>query len=71
MLAYLARRSLYMLVLLWMLTIVSFIIIQLPAGDYVSSLASQLAQRGEDVSEELLFNLRRRYGLDQRCTRNT
>ena len=43
MLAYLARRSLYMLVLLWMLTIVSFIIIQLPAGDYVSSLASQLA----------------------------
>ncbi len=65
MLNYLARRAVYMLIMLWILTMVIFFIIQLPAGDYVTTLAAQLAQRGEDVNEELLSNLRRRYGLDQ------
>ena len=65
MLHYLARRAFYMLIMLWILTMVVFFIIQLPAGDYVTTLAAQLAQRGEEVNEELLHNLRRRYGLDQ------
>ena len=65
MLNYLARRAVYMLIMLWILTMVIFFIIQLPAGDYVTTLAAQLAQRGEEVNEELLSNLRRRYGLDQ------
>ena len=64
MTSYLIRRFFYMLILLWVITIVSFLIIQLPAGDFVSSLASQLAQRGEQVSQDELDNLRRRYGLD-------
>ena len=64
MTSYLIRRFCYMLILLWVITIVSFLIIQLPAGDFVSSLASQLAQRGEQVSQDELDNLRRRYGLD-------
>ena len=54
-----------MVILLWIITIVAFVIIQLPAGDFVSSLAAQLAQRGEEVSQIELDNLRRRYGLDQ------
>ena len=65
MLNYLARRAVYMLMMLWILTMVVFFIIQLPAGDYVTTLAAQLAQRGEEVNEELLSSLRRRYGLDQ------
>ena len=33
--AYLVRRLLYMLMLLWVITIVAFVIIQLPEGDFV------------------------------------
>ena len=62
---YLIRRILYMILLLWLLTIVSFTIIQLPPGDYVSSIAVRLAQRGEEVHQDLLEGLRRSYGLDQ------
>ena len=65
MAAYLVRRLLYMLILLWMITIVAFVIIQLPEGDFVSSYASQLARQGEEVNADDLANLRRRFGLDR------
>ena len=65
MAAYLARRLLYMLILLWLITIVAFVIIQLPEGDFVSSYASQLARQGEEVNADDLANLRRRFGLDR------
>ena len=63
--AYLVRRVLYMLLLLWLVTVVAFTIIQLPQGDFVSSLAVRLAEQGETVTQELLDGLRRRYGLDR------
>ena len=65
MTGYLLRRALYMLLLLWVLTVVSFVIIQLPRGDYVTTVALRLATSGEDVDQQLLDNLRRRYGLDR------
>ena len=65
MTGYLLRRALYMLLLLWVLTMVSFVIIQLPRGDYVTKVALRLASSGEDVDQQLLDNLRRRYGLDR------
>ena len=65
MTGYLLRRVLYMLLLLWVLTVVSFVIIQLPRGDYVTTVALRLASSGEEVSQQLLDNLRRRYGLDR------
>ena len=65
MTGYLLRRVLYMLLLLWVLTVVSFVIIQLPRGDYATTVALRLASSGEEVSQQLLDNLRRRYGLDR------
>ena len=65
MTGYLLRRVLYMLLLLWVLTVVSFVIIQLPRGDYVTTVALRLATSGEDVDQQQLDNLRRRYGLDR------
>ena len=62
---YLIRRVLYMLLLLWLVSVVAFTIIQLPQGDFVSSLAVRLAEQGETVTQELLDGLRRRYGLDR------
>ena len=65
MASYLLRRVIYMILLMWLLTVVSFVIIQLPKGDYVSTIALKLSIQGEEVSKELLDGLRRRYGLDR------
>ncbi len=47
------------------LSVVSFMIIQLPAGDYVNTLAVQYATSGREVDQTFLNNLRHQYGLDQ------
>ena len=65
MIQYLVQRFLYMILLLWLLTVVSFIIIQLPPGDLVSSIARRLTETGEAADQAMLDGMRRRYGLDQ------
>ncbi len=47
------------------ISVVSFIIIQLPPGDYLTSYIAQLAQSGAPIQEEVIASLRVRYGLDQ------
>jgi len=46
-------------------SVISFIIIQLPPGDFVSSYVAQLSQSGALGSAESIEQLRRDYGLDQ------
>ena len=64
MLTYIVRRFFYMLLLLFLLSIVSFIIIQLPPGDFMTYYLQALAMRGSTPSEFELANLKRQYGLD-------
>ena len=64
MLSYLVRRVLYMLVMLMMGSVVAFMVITLPPGDYMTSYIQQLKSRGEDVGVEQEMALRRQYGLD-------
>jgi peptide/nickel transport system permease protein len=65
MLAYFFRRLLYMLVVVWLVSLVSFLIIQLPAGDFVTTLAVQYARQGRSIDQAQLDNLRHQFGLDQ------
>ncbi len=65
MFGYVARRFVYMLLLIWISSIASFVIIQLPAGDFVNSLARQYATSGRTIDEAQLNNLRAQFGLDQ------
>ena len=65
MFSYLFQRLLYMLVVIFVTSIVTFMIIQLPAGDFVDNLAVQLARSGQEVNEAQLQNLRIQFGLDQ------
>jgi peptide/nickel transport system permease protein len=65
MLGYIARRVLIMLPTLLVISVISFIIIQLPPGDYLSTYVARLRQTGEMVDEEELESLRRRYGLGE------
>ena len=65
MLAYLSRRALLAVFTVWAISVLSFAIIQLPPGDYVTSYIAQMASSGSVVSEEEAQNLRIQYGLGQ------
>ena len=65
MAAYIARRFLLMIPTLIVISIISFMVIQLPPGDYLTSYAAQLRQQGEIVQEAELASLKERYGLGQ------
>lgn len=62
---YVFRRFLYMIVTLFIVSIISFVIIQLPPGDFVTSYVAQLAAMGELVDQSEVDALRARYGLGQ------
>lgn len=64
MLYYIIRRFLFMVVILLALSVVVFIIIQLPPGDYLTSLVITLEAQGHIVSKEEIASLSKRYGLD-------
>src|SRR5437016_4613810 len=65
MLSYLIRRGLMAIFTIIAISILSFVIIKLPPGDYVDSYIAQMAASGSIVSQEAAANLRAQYGLDQ------
>jgi len=65
MLAYIGRRALLAVFTVWAISVLSFVIIQLPPGDYVSSYIAQMASMGSVVSDEEAQALRIQYGLGQ------
>jgi peptide/nickel transport system permease protein len=65
MLGFLVRRVLLAFLSVWAISVLSFLIIQLPPGDYVSSYIATLSASGHLVSEQEAQTLRIQYGLDQ------
>ena len=45
--SYVFQRLVYMVFLLWLVSIVTFVVIQLPPGDYLSTYISRLEQAGK------------------------
>ena len=64
MLSYILRRFLYMIIILLVISVVAFIIIQLPPGDYLTSYIMELRISGQFVDESEIAALERQYGLD-------
>jgi len=62
---FIVRRLIIMVPLLIMLSIVCFIVIQLPPGDYLSVYIRALEAGGQVVREDEIARLRTQYGLDQ------
>ncbi len=52
MLAYIGRRALLAIFTVWAISVLSFAIIQLPPGDYVTSYIAQMASMGSVVTDE-------------------
>src|SRR5262249_38722019 len=65
LLAYIGRRALLAIFTVWAISVLSFVIIQLPPGDYVTAYIAQMASMRSVVSDEEAQNLRIQYGLGQ------
>jgi peptide/nickel transport system permease protein len=65
MVQFLIRRFLLLIPTLFAVSIVTFAIIQLPAGDYVTAYTANLATSGETLDQQQLDALRERFAFDQ------
>jgi peptide/nickel transport system permease protein len=65
MLGYLLRRLGLAAITIWAITVVTFIILQLPPGDFVDAYVAQASAVGTAISAEEAAALRHLYGLDQ------
>ena len=65
MLQLILRRIVILLPLMLVISVVTFFLIQLPPGDYLSTYILQLEASGTQISDVEIENLKRQYGLDQ------
>ncbi len=65
MLQFILRRVVYTIPTLIMISIVSFVLIQLPPGDFLESYAATLSAQGEGINSDQLIALKAAYGLDE------
>lgn len=65
MVSYVVRRFLAGLLTIWAATVISFIAIQLPPGDFVTSYIANLQSTGTVISAEEAEAIRIQYGLDR------
>jgi len=63
--ALIVRRILWMFPTLFAISVITFGIIQLPPGDYLTSYIAALQETGETVSEAQVAALRKQYALDE------
>lgn len=65
MFGYVARRMLIMIPTLLTISIITFVIIQLPEGDYLDSYIAELQAQGESVDPQKIAFMRKNYGFDK------
>ena len=65
MLTFVVRRVLLAVLTIWVISALSFAIIQLPPGDFVTTYIAQLSASGSSVSATEAEALRELYGLNQ------
>jgi len=65
MLAFIVRRLVAMIPTLIIVSILTFIIIQLPPGDFFTTLQAEIAETGGGQNKEVIKKLQEIYGLDK------
>lgn len=65
MLAYILRRFLVIIPTLIVVSVVTFVIIQLPPGDFFTTLQAEVAETGGGQDKEVIKKLQEVYGLDK------
>ena len=64
MLNYVIKRLIYMIPTLFGMSLIAFMVIQLPPGDYVTSMLASMADSGQNVDPAQLEALRESYGFN-------
>ncbi len=65
MTTYIIRRLIIMVPTLFLISIITFFVIQLPPGDYLTTYIANLAETGEEADTAVIESLRKQYGLDR------
>ena len=65
MLQFIIKRLLLMVPTLLIVSLISFIIIQLPPGDFLTTYVASLKEMGENIDNLAVEEMRKDYGLDQ------
>ncbi len=65
MFTYFTHRVLVMIPTLLVISVITFIIIQLPPGDYLSNQMAEMIASGDRAALEKLAFLRQEFGLDK------
>ncbi|MFK8079060.1 MAG: ABC transporter permease [Granulosicoccus sp.] len=62
---YILKRVFWMIPFLFAVSIVAFVLIQAPPGDYLTTYIAKLGESNEILDQASVANLRERFGLDQ------
>src|SRR3954454_5994465 len=65
MLEFLTRRILLLVPTVFVISMIAFVVIQLPPGDFLTSYVATLQAAGENVDEAQIESLRQQYGLGE------
>ena len=65
MITFIVRRLLAMIPTLVLVSVLTFIVIELPPGDFMTQLAANVGTSGSSMDAATVANLQRQYGLDQ------
>jgi peptide/nickel transport system permease protein len=65
MLGYLVRRVLLLIPTLIGISLIAFLIIELPPGDYLTSRVANMAASGDTITRDIMDALKMQYGLDR------
>src|SRR5205085_6343252 len=65
MLTYIIRRVLYLIPTIFVISVISFVIIQLPPGDFLTAQIAALQSQGQLVDQSTIDAMQQQYGLDQ------
>lgn len=65
MVNYIIKRVIHMFFILFVISIISFVLIKLPPGDYLATYISHMQASGVQLDQECIEILRTQYGLDQ------
>jgi peptide/nickel transport system permease protein len=65
LIGFVLRRILLFIPMLFLMSVVSFLIILAPPGDFLNDYVAFLAEQGEEVTEEKLEWMRDKYGLNE------
>ena len=63
--SFIFRRLILMVPTLFMISLISFVVIELPPGDYMTSYIANRMAMGDDVRQDEIDALVKQYGLDQ------